>query len=203
MENDWENSQAKVFLQHLVQHKLDKYYDGTDQRANVVYTMREAFSDFPQKFFTKQLQKIRKKSKAKPPSSKEKEPGFEEIVSLEELEEEWTNSHAKAALERIVEAGKDKKEDGNNQRVDVLYKRSVEFKHFPSKFFTKKLQKLRKEGKAKPSSQDPELKIKWGNSRAMVVLQRIVEHGLDCKDDGSNKPSDEVFKMSEEFKLFP
>ena len=37
----------------------------------------------------------------------------------------------------------------------------------------------------------------------MVVLQRIVEHGLDCKDDGSNKPSDEVFKMSEEFKLFP
>jgi hypothetical protein len=193
IEKEWENSRAKVALKQLLESKLDQDDKGKNVRANLVYKMKEEFWDFPQKFFTKKLQNLRK------PMAKgleEQEPDFEDIVLLDMLEEEWENSPAKASLERLVAEGQDKKDDGNNQRADAVYKLRDAFKHFPSKFVAQKLQKLRQK-KAKPH-ENPVL-----NSRVRVVLERIVEHGLDCKDDGNNKPSDEVFKMRDEFKAFP
>jgi hypothetical protein len=200
MDTIWENSRAKVVLQCLLENKLDKNEDGTNQRANVIYKKwKHEFSEFQQPFFTKQLQKLRK-CKVKEP----KEPDFEEVVSVEELEEEWENSSAKTALGRLVEEGKDKNDKGNNQRADTVFKMmDGAFKHFPLKFFVTKLQALRKGKKEKNSAEDSELKERWENSRAKVVLGRIVEHGFDCKDDGNNKTSKEVYGMNEDFKLFP
>jgi hypothetical protein len=57
MEENWEKSRAKVALQNLVRLELDKDDNGKNIRANVVYKMnKKEFSDFTQKFFTKQLQ---------------------------------------------------------------------------------------------------------------------------------------------------
>jgi hypothetical protein len=194
LESEWENSPAKEILHRLVEDALDKKEGGGSIRADVLYKTRQEFKVVPQMFFTKKLQKLRK--------SRGKEPDFEEIVSFEELEEEWENSSAKVDLEKLVEDGDDKKADSSNQRADAVYKMREDFKHFPLKYFTKKLQKLRK-GKATTHQFDPELVQQWENSRARVILQRIVEHGLDCKDDGKNKTSEEIYKMNEEFNNFP
>ena len=157
--------------------------------------MRDEFVEFPQTFFTKKLQALRKITK------KQEEIDFEEIMNLEELEQEWEESRAKVVLERLVEEGQDKREDGNNMRAKDVYS-MPEFKDFPQKFFTKKLQKLRK-GKASRSEQDIDLQNRWENSRAKVVLERLVQHGFDCNDNGGNIRTDEVYKTREEFQQFP
>ena len=35
------------------------------------------------------------------------------------------------------------------------------------------------------------------------MLERLVQHGFDCNDNGGNIRTDEVYKMREEFKQFP
>jgi predicted transcriptional regulator len=197
LNNKWEGSSAKILLQRIVENDLDKNKeDGKKKRANIVYKMRDEFVEFPQKFFTKKLQTLRE------PTKKQEEIDFEEVVDLEELEQEWEESRAKVVLERLVEEGQDKKEDGNNMRAKEIYSMMREFKDFPQKFFTEKLQKLRK-GKAPQSEQDIELRNRWENSRAKVVLERLVQHGFDCTDNGGSIRTDKVYKMREEFKQFP
>jgi predicted transcriptional regulator len=197
LNNKWDNSSAKVLLQRIVENDLDKNKDGQKKRANIVYKMRDEFVEFPQTFFTKKLQALRK------PSKKQEEIDFEEIVGFEELEQEWEESQAKVVLERLVEEGQDKKEDGNKMRAKEVYAAMREFKDFPQKFFTQKLQKLRKGKVPHQSEQDIELQNRWENSRAKVVLERLVQHGFDCTDNGGSIRTDEVYKMREEFKEFP
>jgi hypothetical protein len=130
---------------------------------------------------------------------------FEDIVDIEELEKEWEESQAKVVLERLVKGGGDKKKDGCNIRANLVYKMEGCFehlKHFPQQFVTKKLANLRK-GNKLLSPAEKELQSKWDNSRAKVVLGRLIEHGFDCNDDGKNKRADEVYKLREEFLPFP
>ena len=130
---------------------------------------------------------------------------FEDIVDIEELEKEWGESQAKVVLERLVKEGGDKKKDDCSLRANLVYKMEGCFehlKHFPQLFVTKKLQKLRK-GNKMLSQGEKELQSKWDDSRAKVVLGRLVEHGFDCKDDGKNKRADEVYKLRQDFLPFP
>jgi hypothetical protein len=105
---------------------------------------------------------------------------FEDIVDIEELEKEWEESQAKVVLERLVKDGGDKKKDGCNIRANLVYKMEGCFehlKHFPQQFVTKKLTQLRK-GNKLPSPAEKELHSKWDDSRAKVVLGRLISTGL-------------------------
>jgi hypothetical protein len=199
LQHKWENSSAKVTLQRLIKHCLDKKDDGTRKRAGVIYKMSEKFDEFPSKFFTKQLQALRK-------PKKDTAINFEDIVDIEELEKEWEGSQAKIVLERLVAKGLDIKQDGNKQRADFIYKMEgcfEHFKHFPQQFVTQKLQKLRKGRQTQASPREQELQSNWENSRAKVVLERLVQHGFDCNESGKYIRADEVYKLRDEFASFP
>jgi hypothetical protein len=200
LQKKWANSSAKATLQRLVKHGLDKEDDGTRKRADVIYKMSDTFDEFPSKFFTKQLQALRK-------PKKDTAINFEEIVDIEDLEKEWEGSQAKIVLEHLVANGLDIKQDGNKQRADLIYKMEGCFehlKHFPREFVTQKVQKLRKGRQTQAKSpREQELQSNWDNSRAKVVLERLVQHGFDCNEDGKCIRADEVHKLRVEFANFP
>lgn len=128
---------------------------------------------------------------------------YSDVVDEETLEYEWEESEARLLLESIVENGRDKGDDGSNRRADQIYKSEVfnpVLKHFPQKFVTKKLQKLRKSRVGKEDGATNDL---WEGSRAKVVLERLVENGFDCDDQGKPIAAGTIYNMRDEFSSFP
>ena len=178
---EWDNSEAKDFLEQLVGSGEDKE-GGKKIRANIIYKHHhDRLKDFPQKFVTKRLQEIRK-------GTEKSDPEDSRLLAA------WEESRAKVVLSRVVEHGFDCDEKGNHLSATQVYNLREEFKAFPQTFITKQL-KLARKGKPKPP--------RWGKSKARDTLTALIAVGMDRDNNG--KPLDvlEVYEMDPSFAVYP